>query len=449
MNRMTTIGGASLLLIATAATARINAEDAKKLGGPLTAVGAEKAGNADGSIPEYEGGLTRAPAGYKAGSGSRVDPFADEKPLFSVDGKNLGQHEAKLSEGTKAMLRKYSGYRLDVFKTHRTVALPQAALQRISSVAQSAQTSNGGKSLVGAHAGIPFPMPQNGDEAMWNHLTHYQPACTQLKYSAYHVEPGGRATLSSSVEGWLHAPYWQEKSQADPNTYFRLRLNYEGPPRRAGEAVLFTDPVDYAQRGRRAYQYLPGQRRVKLAPDLAYDTPNPATAGASTYDEVYLFNGAMDRFDFTLAGKKEIYVPYNAYRAVYQSTPDQLLKQGFLSPDQVRWELHRVWVVEAKLKPGKRHIYSRRTFYLDEDSWVALLSDEYDAQGQLYRAGSALMAPLYDAPSPGADTHIHYDLTTGGYGVNVWPGAKGWIRISECKGENFWSPEALAAAGIR
>ncbi|HVI73559.1 MAG TPA: DUF1329 domain-containing protein [Anaeromyxobacteraceae bacterium] len=443
------VGGACLLLLASRASATVGAEDVKRLGDALTGVGAEKAGNGDGSIPEYAGGLTTPPPGYKTGSGSRVDPFADEKPLFAVDGKNLGAHEAKLSEGVKAMLRKYPGYRLDVYRTHRTVALPKNALDRTATTAPAAHTTNNGQSLVGAHAAVPFPIPQNGAEAIWNHLVRYQPACTEVKYSAWFVEPGGRNTLSSSAEGWIQSPYWQPNSSADSNVYFRLRLAYDGPPRRAGEALMFVDPVDYAERGRRAYQYLPGQRRVKLAPDLAYDTPNPATAGSSTYDEVYLFNGALDRFDFTLVGKKELYVPYNAWRAVYQSTPDQLLKANFLSPDQVRWELHRVWVVEAKLKPGKRHIYSRRTFYLDEDSWYVLLSDEYDARGQLYRTGTALMAPLYDAPSPAADTHVVYDLSSGAYGINVWPGAKGWVRVAACKSENSWAPEALAAASVR
>ncbi len=60
--------------------------------------------------------------------------------------------------------------------------------------------------------------------------------------------------------------------------------------------------------------YLPGQRRVKAAPDVAYDTPNPGTAGATTYDDAFMFNGAMDRYDFKLIGKKEMYVPYNAYK---------------------------------------------------------------------------------------------------------------------------------------
>ncbi|HET9593975.1 MAG TPA: DUF1329 domain-containing protein [Anaeromyxobacteraceae bacterium] len=444
-----TLIAAFVLLLSSRASAKIGADEAKKLHENLTGVGAEKSGNADGSIPEYTGGLTSPPSAYKAGSGSRVDPFAAEKPSLSVDAKNLASHEAKLSEGTKAMLKKYPGYRLDVYPTHRTAALPKAALDKTATAAVAAHTANDGQSLVDAHAAIPFPIPQTGAEAMWNHLVRYQPACTQVKFSAYFVEPGGRATLASSAEGWIQTPYWQEGSSADANVYFRTRLTYDGPSRRAGEAVLFVDPVDYAQKGRRAYQYLPGQRRVKLAPDLAYDTPNPATAGGSTFDDIYLFNGALDRYDFTLVGKKEIYVPYNAYRAVYQSNPDQLLKAGFLSPDQVRWELHRVWVVDAKLKAGKRHAYSRRTFYLDEDSWTVLLSDEYDARGQLYRVGNALMAPLYDAPSPAADAHAIYDLTSGAYSVNVWPGASGWIRVSACKSESSWAPEALAAAGVR
>jgi hypothetical protein len=443
------LSAALVLLVSSAASAKLSADEAKKLGTTLTPVGAEKSGNAEGTIPEYTGGMTTPPAGYKSGSGSRVDPFADEKPLYSIDAKNVAQYEGKLSEGIKAMLKKYPGYRLDVYPTHRTVSMPKDVLDHTSTVAATAATSDEGRSLVNAHAAIPFPIPHDGYEAMWNHLVHYQAACVQAKYSAWFVEPNGHANMSSAVEGWLQTPYWLESS-ADPNVYLKLRVVYQGPARRAGEALMFIDPVDYAQRGRRAYQYLPGQRRVKLAPDLAFDTPNATTAGASTFDEVYLFNGSMERFDFQLVGKKEIYVPYNDYRAVYQSTADQLLKQNTLSPDRVRWELHRVWVVEAKLRNGKRHIFSRRTFYLDEDSWVALLSDEYDGKGQLFRTGTAMMAPLYDVKgAPAADMHVLFDLTSGGYGVNIWPGTDGWFRESACKSESAWAPDALAAAGVR
>src|SRR3954463_10578320 len=101
MKRMMLSGAALALFLSYGANATLTAEEAKQLGRNLTAVGAEKAGKGDGSIPEYTGGLKEAPAGYVAGSGSRIDPFAAEKPLFSIDGNNLAQYEGKLSEGSK------------------------------------------------------------------------------------------------------------------------------------------------------------------------------------------------------------------------------------------------------------------------------------------------------------------------------------------------------------
>jgi hypothetical protein len=134
---------------------------------------------------------------------------------------------------------------------------------------------------------------------------------------------------------------------------------------------------------------------------------------------------------------------------MYQATPEQLLRARFVNPDVLRWELHRVWVVDAKLRPGKRHLYARRVFYLDEDSWAALLSDQYDGRGQLYRVGLAFMAPSYDVPAPWADPFLHYDLSSGAYAINGWPSAAGWLRHTACEGENAWSPDALAGSGVR
>ncbi len=445
-----TLATAALVTLTLPAVARggISAEEARQLGTTLTEIGAERAGNADGSIPEYTGGLTRAPPGYVPGSGHRPDPFADEKPLFSVDAKNADQHAARLTEGTRALMRRYPGFRIDVYPTHRSVAFPRFVTENTVRSATIARTENDGLSLAGAHAAYPFPIPKTGREAMWNHLLRFSALCDRRRIFAYHVESSGAATLSSSAHVLEDYPYWFQ-GRTVPNTYFRFRIAYDGPARRAGEGMMLDDPVDYVQRGRRGWQYLPGQRRVRLAPDLSYDTPNSATAGAQCFDDALLFNGKMDRFDFTLLGKREIYVPYNVYRAVYQSTAEQLLKPHHLNPDLVRWELHRVWVVEARLAPGKRHVYGRRVFYLDEDSWAALLSDQYDGRGQLYRVGVAFMAPSYDLPAPWADPFLHYDLVSGVYAINGWPGASGWMRFVECPGEKEWSPDALAGAGIR
>jgi hypothetical protein len=439
---------AALALTPLATRAVPSAEEAARLGTTLTEIGAERAGNADGSIPPYTGGLTTPPASYVPGSGKRPDPFAGERPILSIDGRAAAAHAARLSDGVRALLERYPDFRVDVYPTHRTVAFPPFVLENTVRGATLARAPNGGLSLAGVRAAFPFPIPKSGNEAMWNHLLRFTALCDERRIFAYHVPPTGRPTLSSSGHVLESYPYW-DAGAPDRATYFRFRITYDGPPRRAGEGMILVDPVDYFERGRRAWQYAPGQRRVRLAPSLAYDTPNSATAGAQTFDDALLFNGAMDRYDFTLVGKREVYVPYNVYRAVYEATADELLRPRFLAPGLVRWELHRVWVVEAKLKPGKRHVYARRVFYLDEDSWAALLSDSYDARNQLWRVGVAFMAPSYDVPAPWPDPFLHYDLVSGAYALNGWPGASGWLRHVACPSENEWSPDALAGAGVR
>ena len=441
------IAAAALLACATAHAA-ISADEAKALGSTLTGVGAEKAASKDGSIPAYDGGLTKAPAGFKPGSGLRSNPFAGEKPLVSIDGKNLAQHAEQLTEGTKALLQKYPSYRVDVYPTHRSVAFPQLVVDNTAKNALRAKTGSDGRSIEGAHAGFPFPIPKNGYEAMWNHLVRFNGTAYESKYRNLTVDASGRVTLATEGLSVQDYPYW-DAARAGADTYWRIKLTYTGPARRAGEAMLIVDPLDVGQQQRRAWSYLPGQRRVKVAPDLAHDTPNPGTAGASTFDDIFLFNGSMDRFDFKLVGKKEMIVPYNAYDAVYGAKQAELLKPDHLNPDLVRWEKHRVWVVEATLREGKRHVYSKRTFYLDEDSWAVLASDQYDARGQLYRAGFAYMAPSYDLPAPYTDMFGHYDLIARVYSLTGFIAETGGLNHVKPQPEREWTADALAGAGIR
>jgi hypothetical protein len=440
----------TLLAAAFAAQAHavITAEEAKALGTTLTLVGAEKAGNKEGTIPEYAGGLTTAPAGFKSGGGVRPNPFGGEKPRLIIDAKNMAQYADKLTDGTKALLQKYPTYRVDVYPTHRTAAFPKFVTDNTVKNATKVKTANDGRSIEGAHAGFPFPIPKDGYEAMWNHLVRFNGQAYEAKYRNLSVDASGRPTLSTEGISVQEYPFW-DASKTSADTFWRIKLSYTGPARRAGEALLIVDPLDIGQKDRRAWSYLPGQRRVKVAPDFSHDTPNPGTAGATTFDDTFIFNGSMDRFDFKLIGKKEMFVPYNAYAAVYEAKQDELLKPNHLNPDLVRWELHRVWVVEATLRPGKRHVYSKRVFYLDEDSWAALASDQYDARGQLYRAGFAYMAPSYDVPAPYTDMFGHYDLVARIYSLTGFIAETGGLRHTKPLAEREWTADGLAGAGIR
>ncbi len=425
----------------------VSSEEAARLGSTFTAIGAEKTGNADGTIPAYTGGL-KTPATFKKGSGVRPDPFADEKPLLSINPKNADKYSTKLTEGSKALLKKYPTYRIDVYKTHRTVSFPHYVQDGTAKNAVTAKAINGGISIQNATNGIPFPIPKDGNEAMWNHLLRYSGEAMKLKYKSWNIDASGRRTLGVSATVHQQYPYYDRKNPSVEN-YYMIKAHFEDPPRRSGEALMLIDPLDFTKKGRRAWQYLPGQRRVKLAPDLSFDTPNPANAGATTYDDVNIFNGSMERYTFRLIGKKEIYVPYNAYKAVYETKPEALCLPRHVNPDYLRWELHRVWVVEASLKPGKRHIYSKRVFYLDEDSWAAVASEQYDARGQLFRTSFSLLTYSYDIQAPFTDPITFYDLVAGTYTLSVNLGDKGSLHYINPLSDKQWSPDSLAGSGIR
>ena len=442
-------------IFSSAAFGAVSAEEAKQLGTTLTAVGAEKAGNKDGTIPAYAGGLTTPPASYQKGSGYRADPYADEKPRLVITGKDVAAQGDKLTEGTKELLKRYSTMRLDVYPTHRTVVLPQRVLDNTVKNATGARTVDGGVALENVLPGYPFPIPKTGAEAIWNHLLRYSGlGYDGSRYQNWNVDAAGVPTLAVEADAFWAWPIYDPKragtviSASEPFWYNKLL--YVGPARRNGEALLLVDAVNPLKEPRKAYQYLPGQRRVRLAPDLAYDTPNPGAAGAGTYDDVSVLNGAIDRFDWKLVGKKEMYVPYSDYRLTYHKSAADITKPNHLNPDLVRWELHRVWLVEATLKADKRHIYSKRVFYLDEDSWQALASDQYDARGQLYRASFAFPSYSYDVQAPFGDTFAIYDFSSGVYNITGLFGPRDGLKyMTELPRATAWSPEALAGAGLR
>ena len=198
-----------------------------------------------------------------------------------------------------------------------------------------------------------------------------------------------------------------------------------------------------------AWQYNAGQRRVRRAPQIAYDSP--AAEGMRTLDDFDLFNGAPDRFDWKLVGKKEMYIPYNSYALESPSLKyTDIIQAGHINQDHTRYELHRVWHLEATLKPGQRHIYSKREIYIDEDSWQAAEADAYDGRGQLWRVSEGHASFFYNVQAPTFAAETHYDVLSGRYSVNS-------LHNEEKNGYEFnvpfsrkeFTPSALRATGIR
>ena len=433
--------------------AEVSAEEAAKLKTTLTPFGGERAGNKEGTIPAWDGGITQAPAGYTSGD-RRPNPFPGEKPLFSIDGKNMSKYEDKLAEATKFMLKKYPGFRLDVYPTHRTGAAPQWIYDNIFKNATRAKTTNNGLTVTGAYGGIPFPIPKDGNEAIFNHLLAYRGTQYQMPFTNYVVTPEGKAVLASRAVDTVRQPYFLESGSLESfkGYYLQLRQIQTAPPFKNGESILTWDPVDQYGVGRSAWQYLTGQRRVRRAPSIGFDTPDFVSSGQDYFDEVYMYNGSIERYDWKLLGKKEMYIPYNCYEYYLAPKDSDVIGVGmqYLNPDKVRWELHRVWVVEATLAPGKRHVVAKRRFYLDEDSWYVILYDGWDGQGKLWRHTQGVPINLYELPATVPIAFCVHNLQTGGRDVNNQVTESNAQMVSEpYKPDSYYSPDDLASTGVR
>ena len=403
--------------LATPAAAELSAADLAKLGTTLTPVGAEKAGNAAGTIPAWDGGITRPVAGYTAG-GSYVDPFPNDKPLFTIDANNVDRYKDNLSPGQVAMFKKYSDYKMIVYPTRRTAAFPACHYAETKECAAKAKLAPGGNGVTGCMGGIPFPIPKDGNEAIWNSELRYSGDTFGMNWDQAAVtRTGDYALVRFEYEyDFSYGNCSKPMSAREPNKKLNYLQVVNAPARLAGQILLVHETVNQAKEPRSAWTYNPGQRRVRLAPQVAYDNPGTAADGLRTNDDFGMFNGATDRYDWKLVGKKEIYIPYNSYRL---SDPklkySDILKAGHINQDLARYELHRVWVVDATLKSGTSHIYARRTFYIDEDSWAIVLIDKYDARGELWRTAEFHSENWYNVPMYFGTVEIHNDLQSGRY----------------------------------
>lgn len=441
---------ASVLVMGTTVPgyAAVSADEAAKLKNELTPLGAERAGNSEGTIPEWDGGLTKNPAGPKFGD-VPAEPFPDDEPKFRITAENADKHADKLSDGTKALLEKYpEDFFLEVYPTRRSAAAPEWVYENTFSNATNCQLTHDGMSVDGCYGGIPFPIPQNGNELIWNFLLRVE--AESIEHGFRNVvgnADGSRVMASRGEENWQY-PYYYEDGNADDwsGQYVILRLSTDEPPHKAGESIVTHDSID-PDDPKAAWQYLVGQRRVRRAPTIGYDTPDFVASGANYFDEVHGFIGHPDRYDWKIVGKKEMYIPYNL-NSFHAENPDAVFSENVLESEKMRWELHRVWELEATVAEGKRHAVPKRRFYIDEDSWTISLVDGYDAEGELWRVIQALPFTVPDIPAVVVKPVVIYDTQADTYSVVQGLNDESY-RVVPRKPEGHFTGNAMASDSAR
>ncbi|MBQ4838684.1 MULTISPECIES: DUF1329 domain-containing protein [Pseudoalteromonas] len=455
MFRKPTLLAASIMTIMAApiALAKMTPEEVARLGKDLSPIGAEVAGNADGTIPSWTGGITKPPANFKPGM-HHPDPYADDKVLFTIDKSNLDKYKDNLSPGQIALFETYPDtFKMNVYQTRRSAAYPQFVYDATKKYASTAELIEGGNGIKNTAIGIPFPIPENGLEAIWNHLLRYRGLSI--------ARNGGQAMPTAS--GSYNIIGFDEKllvKYSDPsatpeelqksNVLFKFKQKVTEPARLAGTALLVHETMDQILTPRQAWTYNTGQRRVRRAPNVAYDAPGTASDSLRTTDDFDMFNGSPNRYNWTLKGKKEMYIPYNSYKLHSDSLKyEDILKAGHINPEHVRYEKHRVWVVEANLKEGTRHIYKKRVFFIDEDSWQIHVADLYDNRDQMYRVAMAHGINYYDVPTHWSTLDVYHDLNSRRYLAIGLDNEEKMYDFTQSFQDNEFTQSALRREGRR
>ena len=445
------VGSANIL-------AKTTAEEQARLGlegTELTAAGAIRAGNAEGTIPAWKNEPIVPPGGFQEGS-YHVDPFGSDKVLFTITAQNFQEYADKLSEGQQHMFQTYPDFSMNIYQTRRSAVFKPYLYKAAIENAQKSEvvvTDRGIVAFKDARKAWAFPIPHNGNEAWMNQATRPITPWLNSFETTMAVTSTGKYVVNllniQKREKWSDP----EIADAELNPSEDSLLYYQtllAPPKLAGQVVLARDPVRFTDKLRSAWAYSPGQRRVKRAPQIVYDNPLTASDGLATTDQKWGFNGPNDRFNWKLVGRKEIYVPYNAYKLHSSSaTPDKVIKaNGRIDQSFARYELHRVWVIDSVLKEGTNHDYGRRTFYLDEDSWWIMLVDGYDRRHQIWRHWESHDVMYYDIGFMNAAAEFQYDMQAGRMIALMWDKANppdfAWRRP-----EGYFTPASVRRHGVR
>ena len=395
-------------LYSPSAPAKVSVKEALRLKQDLTPLGAERYANKSGSIPKWETDEMTWSAHE-----NWINNIQKEQPLYQINATNYREYQDQLSRGQIELLKAYpESFYIPVYPTHRTAKIPDWLYENAFKNALEAETVNNGEEIANTWPGLPFPTPGSAKEIMWNHQLRWKGISFNLKTMEATINRFGHYRIIENtvdVYSIFHDP---NRNKVIDDWRYVYYLSYiTAPAKLAGGAYLTHESIVPLSKPRQSWIYIAGQRRLRRSPVMGYDAPTFTSDGLRMIDEVDMFNGAMDRYDWKLLGKKEVIIPYNneKLQKAFHDRPS-LFTPYHLNPEHTRFEKHRVWMVEATLKEGKKHLYQKRVFYIDEDTWSIAMVDIFRKNDDFWR--TSLRYSVYYDQMPGilSTADVYYDI---------------------------------------
>ena len=421
MNKLLACAAGILVLgLSAPLSAKVTPEEAAKLGKELTPVGAEPKGNKEGTIPDWKPEKQR---GVPKGNFPSNPGIDGQKPILTITKANMAQYNDKLTEGHKRLLNSYpDSYKMNVYPSVRPVSFPEEINKATADNAVNC-AMEGVDSPDSCKVGFPFPIPKTGAEPIWNHKIKWRGDNVTRYNNQMIVQQDGDFQLTKIVEDVSFS--YANLKEAVPLTktsgeFLRYLSRSIAPPRMAGIFILVHEKAGTGAEGRSAWLYTPALKRIRRVGTVCCDGPYEGTDGHQFYDQVDMFNGVLERYTWKIVGKKEMYVGYNANNIGSPKVKfKDLAKPKHLNQDLPRYELHRTWVVEAELRAGTSHVFKKRRFYIDEDSWNIVAVDDYDNKDQLYQFQEGHLVFAHSLLAASTIPEVIYHFTSGRYFVTA------------------------------
>jgi|TARA_Y100000816_G_scaffold292524_1_gene288337 hypothetical protein len=331
---------------------------------------------------------------FRLDMNSYPDPFSDDEIIFTIDKENYMEFtENLLTPGQVEMFKLYpDSFKMNIYPSRRSCSVPPEVIQLTKS---NAVLTHEGEGIDGVIGSIPFPNPKEALHHLWNHILRYRGVNIYGSSPFYIVNQDGSINYGKGEAVAIN--FWNPFLQSNQGLQGMIMSKVTHPPRLADASLLVIESLNAFETPRRAWVYNPGTRRVRRAPDIAYDYKPSSNQGLTTTDQFDGFNGAKDRYEWSLIGTQQRLMPYNAYK-FHETVMEELLTPFHVNQDYLRYELVNVNVVQASLKKDKRHILPHRTMYFDLDSHNMLVEETFDDEKNIIAYREFPLINFYDQP---------------------------------------------------